>query len=163
MPRNSAGRVYSGCCRTPVVMESSATLSGEPTTPGEQARNGVNDDHGGQFSPGQDIISGADLPGGKALSDAFVHTCVVAADEGDGWGLDQLLHEPLGKEARPGASSGSPGCRSVQPENRTREQLRRPRRPAPVSSPCRGRRRTGNRRRCHGRRGCGRGCWSRRW
>ena len=50
---------------------------------GEQADDGVNDDGGGEFSSGEDVVADGELAVAKEVVDAFVDTLVAAAVEDD--------------------------------------------------------------------------------
>ena len=90
MPRKSAGRVYWGYSRRPLVKDSSTGPSAAPSTPGSLRTSGIDDHHGGQLAGGEHVVPQRDNVVGQGV-DALVDALVVAADEQQVVGGGELI------------------------------------------------------------------------
>ncbi len=66
---------------------------------GEQADHGIDDDGGGEFSAGEDVVADGEFAIAEQVVDAFVDALVASADEDHAIGLDELGGDGLGEGA----------------------------------------------------------------
>ena len=54
-----------------------------PESPGEKSHDGIGHDHCREIPAGQNVITDGKFPVGECLSDPFIHTFVMSADENE--------------------------------------------------------------------------------
>ena len=115
---------------------------GVAENPGDQPHRGVDDDHRGDLTPGQDIIADREQLGFEDLEDPLVEPFVTTAQAGS------TAPRPPAPERDPGRAGGPRGSgRSTAPASPPgRGPLRPPRRSAGPSGPSPAHRRTGDHR-----------------
>ena len=77
---------------------------------GEQAHDGVNDDGGRQFAPGEDVVADGEFFVAVKLIDALVDALVAATDEDDAVEVRELAGDGLGEGAALGAEEDDAGA-----------------------------------------------------
>ncbi len=80
-PRKSTGRVYCGPSRVPWAKESWDAEFSSPKNAGDQARDGIDEDGGGEGAIGEDVVADGNLFFDEVVEDALVHALVVAAEQ----------------------------------------------------------------------------------
>lgn len=85
-----------GCDRRKAVAGSGTFMA---EGPGEEADDGVHEDHGRELAAGEDVVAEAEFEGSEPFDDAFIDALVMAGDEEEAGFGGEVLDHGLGERA----------------------------------------------------------------
>lgn len=81
---------------------------------GEEADDGVDEDHGGEFAAGEDVVADGEFEGLCGLDEAFIDALIARGDEEEAGVGGELFDEGLGEAPALGGEQDACGGGGVE-------------------------------------------------